>query len=202
MIYAVRSQRGRVLEAMVRVAAERGYEGVSVAEVIELAGVSRRTFDAHFVSKENCFLEAYDAAINIVVNQYAAAFERELDASWVERITAGLRALVELLAAEPDISRLALVDIAAVGEDARYRYGLALDRFLPFLEQGREETPNGAKLPAETARFALGGATNMIFEEIRAGRTALLPEILPDLIFASTMPYLGAEAARAAMKQV
>jgi hypothetical protein len=40
----------------------------------------------------------------------------------------------------------------------------------------------------------------MVFDEIRAGRAGKLPAMLPDLVFAVTMPYLGAEAAEEAMR--
>ena len=42
----------------------------------------------------------------------------------------------------------------------------------------------------------------MIFDEIRAGRGAELERILPDLVFAVLMPYLGPEAAKAEMRRV
>ena len=41
--YPVRSQRERLREAMVRVAAAKGYEATTVIDVIEMAGVSRAT---------------------------------------------------------------------------------------------------------------------------------------------------------------
>jgi AcrR family transcriptional regulator len=198
--YGAASPRERVLEAMVRVAAVAGYEAATVGEVVERAGVSREEFDAMFASKDVCFLEAYDALLDILVGAFREAYEVAAEESWSARMTAGLRALLELLAAEAEIARLALVDIAAIGEDARYRYRLAMDRFLPFAEEGRAAAPGGAALPEETARFAVGSGEAMVFDEIRAGRAGELPAMLPDLVFAVTMPYLGAEAAEEAMR--
>ncbi len=57
-------------------------------------------------------------------------------------------------------------------------------------------------LPPDTARFAIGGASAMIFDEIRAGRAPDLVRILPDLVFAVLMPYLGPEAAEEEMRRV
>ena len=54
------SQRGRLLDAMARVVAEKGYGAASVADVIARAGVSRQTFYVHFRDKLDCFLAAYD----------------------------------------------------------------------------------------------------------------------------------------------
>jgi AcrR family transcriptional regulator len=200
--YAARTQRERVLEAMVRVAAAKGYESASVAEVAARAGITEEEFEQTFASKSACFLEAYDAVVNILVARVAAAFEAAFGEPWQDRVVAGLRAMVDLLAAEAEIARMAIIEVTALGEDARIRYRAALERFVPFLEEGRTVSPRGAELPAETARFAIASATSMIFSEIRAGRGAELQRILPDLVFAVMMPYLGAEAAEAEMRRV
>jgi len=187
---------------MVRVAATKGYEATTVSDVIEVAGVSRATFYEMFDDKESCFLEAYDAVIDVLVAHVTSAFESASEESWPEQIAHGLRALVELLAAESDIARMAMVEVTAAGEDARGRYRAALGRFTPFLEKGRTYSGQGDSLPADTARFAIGGATSMIFDEIRAGRGPDLERLLPDLVFAVLMPYLGPEAAEEEMQRV
>jgi AcrR family transcriptional regulator len=200
--YFVRSQRERLLEAMLRVAAAKGYEATTVTDVVEVAGVSQESFDAMFEDKATCFLEAYDAVFDVLVAHVASAFEAAAGEPWPERIAAGLTALVELLAAEAGIARLSMVEVTALGDDARARYRSALARFTPFLEEGREYSGQGGELPADTARFAIGGATSMIFDEIRAGRGPELKRILPDLVFAVLMPYLGPEAAEDEMRRV
>ena len=191
-----------MLEAMVRVAAAKGYEQTNVADVVETAAVSRETFDATFVGKAGCFLEAYDAVIDVLVAHVSTAFESTVGQPWQDRVVAALRALVDLLAREHDIARMAMVEVTAVGEDARIRYRGALGRFTYFLEEGRTASTRGDELPADTARFAIGGATSMIFDEVRAGRGPELRLMLPDLVFAVLMPYLGPEAAEDAMRQV
>jgi AcrR family transcriptional regulator len=200
--YFVRSQRERLLEAMLRVAAAKGYEATTVDDVIEVAGVSRQSFDEMFEDKAACFLEAYDAVFDVLVAHVGSAFEAAAGEPWPERIAAGLSAMVELLAAEAGIARLSMVEVTAVGDDARARYRAALARFTPFLEEGREYSHQGEELPPDTARFAIGGATSMIFDEIRAGRGPELKRILPDLVFAVLMPYLGPEEAEDEMRRV
>lgn len=200
--YAVRSKRERLLEAMVRVAAAKGYEATTVADVVEFAGVTEDEFYELFDDKEECFLEAYDAVIDVLVAHVTSAFEAASDEPWPEKIVAGLRALVELLAMEADIARMAMVEVTAAGDDARERYRAALARFTPFLEEGRTYSGQGDELPPDTARFAIGGATSMIFDEIRAGRGPELKRLLPDLVFAVLMPYLGPEAAEDEMRRL
>lgn len=185
-----------------RVAAEKGYEATLVADVAHAAGVSEAVFFETFGDKEGCFLESYDAMIDVLVSRVSNAFVGTVECPWPDRVGTGLRALIELLASEPEIARMAMVEVTAIGEDARERYRAALERFVPFLDEGRTYSGQGEALPADTARLAIGGATSMIFEEVRAGRGAELERILPDLIFAVLMPYLGSEAAEEEMRRV
>src|ERR1044072_8377052 len=141
--YIIRSQRERLLEAMVRMSAAKGYEATTVADVIEYAGVSRETFDEMFESKEACFLEAYDAVFDVLVAHATAAFAAASGRTWPEQIAAGLGALVELLAMEADIARMAMVEATAAGDDARERYRAMFTRFTPFLEKGRTYSGQG-----------------------------------------------------------
>jgi AcrR family transcriptional regulator len=187
---------------MVRVAAAKGYAETTVADVTEAAAVSRETFDGMFENRDACFLEAYDAVIDVLLAHVSTAFESTVGQPWPDRVCAALRALVDLLAGEHDIARMAMVEVTAVGEEARIRYRAALSRFTYFLEEGRSVSPGGEELPPDTARFAIGGATSMIFDEVRAGRGAELRELLPDLLFAVLVPYIGSEAAEHEMRHV
>jgi AcrR family transcriptional regulator len=197
-----RSDRERVLEAMLRAAAATGYERAAVTDVTAAAGVSREYFEEQFGDKETCLLEAYDAAIDVALALASNAFEAAAGESWPARVEAALRALIELFSAETEIIRMAMIEMSAVGDRARARYRAALARFAPLLEEGRGHTPRGTELPEDTASFAIGGAASLIFDEVRAGRGAELGRILPALVFAVLMPYLGAEAAEDEMRRV
>lgn len=199
--YVARSQRERLREAMVRVAAAKGYAATTISEVAEVAGVSSATFYELFEDKEACFFEAFDAVNDVLIAHVSAAYEAAAGKPWPERVIAALAALVELLAAEADIARMTMVEVTAAGDEARKRYGQALERFTPLLAEGKSYSGRES-LPDDTARFAVGGATALIYVEVRAGRGPELGRILPDLVFAVLMPYLGPEAAEAEMKRV
>src|ERR1700739_1664107 len=57
-----RSQRERLLAAMTDAVAELGYTATPVSEVIERAGVSRKTFYVHFRDRRDCLVAAYEQA--------------------------------------------------------------------------------------------------------------------------------------------
>ena len=100
-----RSQRERLLEAAIRVVAEKGYAATTVADLTREAGISRTTFYGMFEDKEGCFLAAYDGVIDALVRRVTAAYEAE--EGWPNRARAGLAALLEALAEEPAIARMA-----------------------------------------------------------------------------------------------
>ena len=56
-------QRTRLYGAMIEAVARRGYAATTVAEVIALAGVSRRAFYEMFSNKEACFLATHDIVV-------------------------------------------------------------------------------------------------------------------------------------------
>src|SRR2546423_602659 len=95
----VASQRGRMIEAMAETVAEKGYAATTVADVVARAGVSRRTFYEHFADREECFLGAYDTAVQLMLDHLLAEAAAGEGLDWRERTRRGLRAYLEILAA-------------------------------------------------------------------------------------------------------
>ncbi len=188
-----RSQRERLLEAAIRVVASKGYGAMTVGDLTKEAGVSRTTFYELYEDKEACFLAAYDSAVEVLVRQVLDAYETEQ--SWPDRAAAGLSALLDVLAEEPALARLSLVDIGNAGPAAQRRYRTAVQRLTPLFEEGRDFAPGGRNLPANTSRMAIGGVTGLIADELIAGRAEQLPGLLSDVVFATLVPYIGPDAA-------
>lgn len=188
-----RSQRERLLEAAVRVVAEKGYGAMTIGDLTKEAGVSRTTFYELYDDKEACFLAAYDNAVETLVRRVVKAYESQK--AWPDRAAAGLAALLETLAEEPALARLSLVDIGRAGPTAQRRYRAAIQRLIPLFDDGRDFAPGGRNLPANTSRMAIGGVTGLISDELVAGRAEQLPGLLSDVLFATLVPYIGPDAA-------
>jgi len=188
-----RSQRERLLEAAIRVVAEKGYGASTVADLTKEAGISRTTFYEMFEDKEACFLAAYDNAVDGLVRRITRAYETE--EGWPQRARAGLEALLAALAEEPQLARLALVDVGAAGPAAQRRYRAALQRLTPLFDEGRDFAPGGRQLPANTSRMAIGAVAGLVSDEIIEERARQLPNLLPEILFATLVPYIGPAAA-------
>jgi AcrR family transcriptional regulator len=190
----VSSQRSRLIQAMIDSVAEKGFADTTVADVTGRAGVSRATFYELFDDKRACFFAAHDQLIGAVVSRFTGGYDAP--ERWPDRIRSGLEILLGVLADNPDDVRVAVVEVIAAGPEGAERFHKITDMFVPFIEQGREDTPDGREVPPHVPRMVVGGIIALIVEETRAGAAADLRRLLPELTYAALVPFVGHEAAR------
>jgi AcrR family transcriptional regulator len=189
----------RILWATVRLVAEKGFDSVTVFDVVSRADVSRADFYELFESKDECLFAAYERVLDSLVDYVARAFEG--DGPWPVRIRRAMEACLEACSAEPEVARMTTLDAPAARPEAQRRYRNALERFVPLFIQGREYAANAVHLHPDLERMAVGGAETIIFDEVVAGRAQELTARLPDLLFTVLVPYLGPEAAAAEVRR-
>lgn len=188
-------QRARILAATVDVVAERGYPVTRVVDIIQRAGVSRKTFYELFGDKEDCFLAAFDIAAGLLLKVSDDGYQADPDAPWPERIRHGLGNFLDILAARPAAAKMCLVDVLAAGPKALARRDAVMRQFTHYIEQGRAET--SVELPGMTSLALIGGVYELLYSEILHGATARLPARLPDILYWVVHPFLGDEEAAA-----
>ena len=66
------SQRERLLRSVIAAVSDIGYPGVTVADIVRRARVSRAAFYAHFADKEECFLAATGEGREIMFGRLVA----------------------------------------------------------------------------------------------------------------------------------
>src|SRR5437588_4096594 len=181
------SQRGRMIEAMAEAVAEKGYATTTVADVVARAGVSRRTFYEHFSDREDCFLAAYDAGVDLLLGHLQAEAEAGAGLDWAERTRRGIRAYLEVMAAEPAFARTFLIEVLAAGPRALARRAEVHARFVELLRtqaaQARADRPELPDVPDEVFRAIVGGVNELVSTWVREGRGARLPELGPVLAY-------------------
>jgi TetR/AcrR family transcriptional repressor of nem operon len=67
--------RRRILEQAAPVFNQRGYAGASMSELVDATGIEKGGIYNHFGSKEELAVEAFDYAISLIVDGYAAVQE-------------------------------------------------------------------------------------------------------------------------------
>ncbi len=197
--FVTHNQRERLIAGIAEAIAEHGYSGTTIAHITRAAAVSRRTFYEHFSSKDECFVAAYDTVMKELRERVSAAFEETEE--WPRAIKAGIDAMLQFLAAEPNLARLCMVEALVAGPAVVERYDAAIQSFVPYFQEGREGRPPEvlSRLSPTTEEALVGGMVSLISRRIIAGKTEELVDLLPDLVEFTLTPYLGsAEAAEIA----
>ncbi len=189
------SQRARLIDAMAHIVAEKGYGATTVADVVERAGVSRRTFYEQFADKEASFLAAYDAGLAAVLAHIRQAAEADADAGWRERARSGVEAFLALLASEPAFARALQVEILTAGPAALDRRAGMLTMFSGVWrnvhERARAEDPALPPLPDEVFTTLAAGLEELVRDCIRTRGPAEVPD-LADPILRTVFAIFGA----------
>lgn len=169
----IANQRRRIFEGLATALAYHGYEDTKVTDVVELSGVSRATFYERFESKEACFAAAYEDG----VERLAAAVEMAATegGDWEAALSAGLRAGLEFLAADPTLAHLLLVESLAAARRARLEHERSLVRLAEALRPPAA-LPGGEDVPEETLRLLAGGLASHVSGQVLAGEAEQLPE--------------------------
>lgn len=187
-------QRARILSAMVEVSAELGAAHVTVAHIVDRAGVSRRTFYELYQDRDHCFLGAFDEAVarasRCVLDGYDPA------APWVVRVRSLLTGLLAFLEAQRGAGQLLLVGSLGAGAAALERRRRVIDQMLALVDEGGGEVRSAAELPVLMAEGIVGGVLSVLHARLIDGdREPLLPLVGP-LMSMIVLPYLGPAAAR------
>jgi AcrR family transcriptional regulator len=180
------SQRQRLIRGTAWVAYESGYESLSIPAISGAAGVSNQTFYEHFANTEEAFLEAFDAlareAFEVTASAFAAAGDRP------EALGVGIRAMLEHIAANKLLARLAFFEIGVGGPATLDRGNTMLQSFTVFLTKGKVPSALGQELDP-TAQEAIGsGIWEVLLYELANGRREQLPELAPEVTRLAVAP--------------
>jgi AcrR family transcriptional regulator len=178
------SQRGRLICAVADAVATKGYAATSVADVIALAGVSRKTFYEHFEDKEDCFLASYDTGATAIHDATADA-ARGLD-DWHEILDAVFSTWLEFLEADLAFTRAYMIEFWAAGDAARERWAQRRDRTIGLLKtlhkRIRRENPDVIPVSDTVIAAVVGGVNRVVISHVLAGRKAPLTSLKPELL--------------------
>jgi AcrR family transcriptional regulator len=188
-----RSQRTRLIHATAEVMTAKGYQGATIADIVAAARVARPVFYEHFADKEGAFLEAQQHPTQFIIDRCAEAyFSAE---QWPQRMWRQLRTLLHLIAGNPTLSHLRLVECYAAGPQAIRRAEEVTRSFGIFLEEGYFYRPEARALPRLSSQAIAGAIFEIIQRLVEAERWGELPRHLPQLTYIAIAPFTGAQEA-------
>jgi len=188
-----RSQRERLLAAVVRVTVAKGYESTTVGDILGEAGVGRESFYELFDDKLNCTLAAHRVLVDDLEGQVRKAYTGS--GPWPERAREALATTLNWFAADPDAARFILVEVSTIGPTFRAIFQAEYARFTALLEDGLGDDGPSPELTG-AAGLAVGALLARIYEEVVLGRAAELPRLLPNLVYGLLVPFVGEEMAQ------
>jgi AcrR family transcriptional regulator len=186
-------QRARMMGAALQAIDESGYGQFTVAQVIERAKVSRKTFYDVFEDRDDCFGALFEQALTRAEShvERACAGER----SWRERMRAGLAAILGLIDSEPALARLCIVDALAANRRVMERREHALERLRGAVERGQDEREVRREPPGVTAEGVVGAVFAVVHSRLLQRSEQPYTDLLGQLMSIVVLPYLGAAVA-------
>jgi AcrR family transcriptional regulator len=144
--------RERLVTAALHLFSEQGYDGTTVAEIAQRAGLTKSTFHRHFPDKRDVLAAGQEALSRLLADGIAAAPE---DASPLEAVAAGLRRASE--AFRPEYAALVVAVVATSAElqerAALKQVGMAAAMAGALVARGVDEP--AARLASEIGALAL-----------------------------------------------
>jgi AcrR family transcriptional regulator len=178
-------QRARLLLGVVRAVARKGYADTRVADVIDEAGLSRKTFYREFKDKEACYLAAYEAGSRAHID--AIVRSQRPDSPWEQRLSDAVEAYLRFFMARPEGTFALMVEVHAAGERAWALRDAVFARFARLHAQlyrwRREAAPELPELPEAVFAGLVAASDDMICRAVRQGRASNLLELKPPLLF-------------------
>lgn len=187
-------QRARILAGAVHAVSERGAANVAIAEIVQSAGVSRRTFYELFANRDDCLIAAFDDALTKAAARVLPALNDQH--SWVTRLRTGVTALMGFLDEEPQLGRLLICDSLSGPRALSDWRAAVVVQLVAFVDEGRGESRQSVQVPSMQAEGSVGGALTIAQNLLTSGQSVSFTELSGSLVAMIAMPYLGRAAAR------
>jgi AcrR family transcriptional regulator len=171
--------RRRLLRAMAVAVSEKGYGATTVADVVRIARVSRRTFYEHFDDRESCFLALGDHLSEFFLDLVAETTSLELP--WRDRVDRTLEAYLSVLAANPGLTRAFMLEPFGMGPHALARrrrvFRRGAEQLVEIFEAGRRQNPELNPVSFDTATAIIGGIYELVLLAAEEGRAHELDQL-------------------------
>jgi AcrR family transcriptional regulator len=153
-----------LIAAMAMALLEKRYATISVADVVRLARVSKRTFYEHFSTREACYLATYEALSGTLLDRVEQTALSVPDVR--ERLREAVRTYLSSLQEVPALTRTFFLEIQLAGPDALAERRKVFQRFAEMLRgivrRGQEDGAEIRTLSEQLATAIVGAINELI----------------------------------------
>jgi AcrR family transcriptional regulator len=162
--------------------AEHGFEATTVPMVVATARVSSNTFYEFFIDKTDCFLAACDDVARELLSELVVLTG---EPDWTQAMRKGAHRYLLWWKRRPAFARAYLLSLQTAGERALVQrertYAMFRAMFTDLGRRARAEQPELPPLSPLIPRVLVVAITELVAEEVRAGRLDGLDELEGEL---------------------
>lgn len=174
--------RERILNAAIKVFAQKGYHAARMDDIVAEAGASKGGVYFHFPGKEQLFLALIDAFAEKLENRLKAAIAARQGG--MARVEAALETGLAVFGEHRQLAKIFLVQAVGLGQSFEAKRLAILDRFARLIQAYLDEAIADGDIPPLDTEIAalvwIGAINEVVMRWIQTGRPE--PErILPTL---------------------
>jgi AcrR family transcriptional regulator len=184
-------ERAMILLAVGRLAASEGYDALTIPRIRSSVGISRRRFEEHFTSVDECFLAVLEMHRSSVFASQCVPDSAA--SSWQDDVYAAMAMLLERFAADPALARLLFSELHKAGrEGARWR-----TEFIADLSSYLYASAPSEARPSQLVTEASAAAVCALLDSwaTRGRQPWRLPLFVGPAAYLILAPAIGADAA-------
>ena len=203
--YPLNGDRALIISAIVRLGATSNYDELTIPEICTAAGVSRKTFDSHFASVEDCFLAAVQGEAIRTFEQLMSFQDADPDwefadvEHWAKGVHQRMLDFCAQLRTNSSFARLCLGSFSTPGS-VTIRCG---ERLLEKIEAALHEQTRLPVGPGDLRlQASVGAAWGALCHQLAAGSAHRARPVLSvaSLSFLATAPLVGPTSATTAIR--
>jgi AcrR family transcriptional regulator len=192
------ADRAAILEAVYLLVPQHGTALPSVADICRRAAIDRTTFERHFESLDGCIQTAWEEVIQQFAGFVAPAFAAA--EGWRGGLRAAAWGYCHFLQENPAKARFS-VELSLASEPIQAWRDFIMDGWAELIHLGRFESRQAAGVPRAQAEAIVGAIWERQVKTIREDAFDRLPQLIPEAMYFTVLPYLGAEAAEEELRR-
>jgi AcrR family transcriptional regulator len=186
--------REELIEAVLALVGEGGYQELTQQAVLERAGSSNRAFHHHFEDLSDAFGAAYEQVAATLTAELLEA--GRIGESWQTGFRSALDAFLRWVAAEPPLARVLLVEYRVAGGRGAEVHEELCQRLARAIDTAREQGGPRLDPPSMASSFVLGAIEFAAADRVIRDQTDSVGELAGNLAYFGVLAYFGDEAAR------
>lgn len=183
-------QRRKILTAVTELVSERGYQELTIIDVVQRAAISLTTFYRLFDTKHEAFMAAIDDGERQLVEVSLPIYRSAPD--WPHATRDVVHAFFAFNATHPAMAQLGGSRIFSGGAGGFDRHEQATGRFDAVLREGYREYPRTSPIASEAISASVAA---LLYQQIRRRGPERLYEVAGIASYLSLAPFVGVEEA-------